>query len=73
VRFHVITDANGDILGWIKAPSPTQSGAGPHLIIAPENPNHIVHENIEIESERCDRANLRSALAQAVAQRIGRP
>jgi hypothetical protein len=70
VNFHVITDSDGELLAWIRAVPPTHSG--PSLIMAPENPTHVLHENVEVDPGNVDRTTLAVALQKAVADRLGR-
>jgi hypothetical protein len=68
VKFHVITDKSGQLLAWIKATAASQTG--PHAIVVPADPAHVVHENIEVDVELSDRPSLAAALQKAVADRI---
>jgi hypothetical protein len=70
VTFHVITDAHGELLAWIRATPPAHSG--PRLIMVPENPTHVLHENVEVDPANDDRTTLAAALQKAVADRLGR-
>jgi hypothetical protein len=68
VTFHVIADANGELLAWINA-APSDS-AGPRLIVRPEDPSHVLHEDIEITTTVGDRVALVEALQRAISHRI---
>lgn len=70
VNFHVIVDANGKLLAWIKAAPATQPG--PRVVLSPADPTHVLHENIEIDEGIYDRARLEVALQKALAERLGR-
>ena len=70
MNFHVIADANGKLLAWIKAAPATQ--AGPRLVIRPGHPKHVFHENVEVDVEKTDRASLAVALQRALTDRVRR-
>jgi hypothetical protein len=69
VIFHVIADDKGELIAWIKAVPPTQTG--PSVVIRPAHPTHVLHENLEIESHIGGRADLAAALKKALSNRIG--
>jgi hypothetical protein len=69
VKFHVIAGPNGELLAWIKATPATDTG--PRLIVVPEDPTHVLHENVEVDPGNDDRASLAVALQKAVADRRG--
>jgi hypothetical protein len=60
VKFHVIADPDGELLAWIRAARATDSG--PRLIVIPENPTHVLHENVEVDEGTDDRATLVATL-----------
>ncbi|HXJ77124.1 MAG TPA: hypothetical protein VMS64_00415 [Candidatus Methylomirabilis sp.] len=68
--FHVIADANGELLAWIKAAPPTESG--PRVVMAPVDRTHVLHEDLEIDADIRDRASLAIALQRALTDRIRR-
>jgi hypothetical protein len=70
VKFHVIAGPDGELLAWIKAASATHNG--PRLIVVPEDPTHVLHENVEVNPGNDDRATLVVALQKAVADRLER-
>jgi hypothetical protein len=70
VTFHVIAGPDGELLAWIKATPATHTG--PRLIVVPEDPTHVLHEDIEIDPSHDDRTTLAAALQKAVADRLGR-
>jgi hypothetical protein len=41
------------------------------LIVIPENPTHVLYENVEVDEGTDDRATLVAALQKAVADRGG--
>ena len=67
MKFQVIAGPDGELLAWAKATRATDSG--PRLIVIPENPTHVLHENVEVDEGTDDRATLVSALQKAVADR----
>lgn len=67
MKFHVIAGPDGELLTWIKAARATDSG--PRLIVIPENPTHVLYENVEVDEGTDDRATLVAALQKAVADR----
>jgi hypothetical protein len=70
VTFHVIADASGEPLAWIEARRAGDSG--PRVVMAPVDPTHVLHENVEIAPATHDRAGLAIALQKALAERIAR-
>ena len=69
MKFQVIADPDGELLAWIRAAPATDTG--PRLIVVPEDPTHVLHENVEVDPGNDDRATLVVALQTAVADRLG--
>lgn len=70
MKFHVIADADGELVAWIKAAPATESG--PSLVMRPTDPTHVLHENVEIDPRASDREGLAAALKKALADRSSR-
>jgi hypothetical protein len=70
VKFHVIAGRDGELLAWIRAAPATDTG--PRLIVVPEDPTHVLHENVDVDPGNDDRTTLVVALQKAVADRLGR-
>jgi hypothetical protein len=67
VIFQVIADTDGEPLAWIKTAPASESA--PRVVMAPVNPAHVFHEDVEINDVIHDRAHLATALRNAIADR----